>query len=108
MIDWSRVKQLHDEVGEPEFGEVVETFLDEVQEVITRLRSDSDRAQIEENLHFLKGSALSLGFETLSQLCQDGEQQASAGRRMNVDIDAIIGTFNQTRALFLTGLPNHV
>ena len=39
MIDWSRVKQLHDEVGEPEFGEVVETFLDEVQEVITRLQS---------------------------------------------------------------------
>lgn len=108
MIDWPRVKQLHDEVGADEFGEVVETFLDEVQEVVARLRSDKDRAQIEENLHFLKGSALSLGFNTLSQLCMNGEEQASQGKILSVDIDAIVEAFEQTRVAFLSALPEHV
>ena len=58
MIQWHRVRQLRDEVGADEFDEVVQIFLDEVQEVIARLHQDTARTQLEQNLHFLKGSAL--------------------------------------------------
>ena len=34
MIDWNRISTLRDEVGAEDFDEVVELFLDEVEEVI--------------------------------------------------------------------------
>lgn len=104
MIHWSRVRQLRDEVGAEEFAEVVQIFFDEVDEIITRMRADADRSEIEQNLHFLKGSALSLGFESFSKLCQNGERQASAGHRANVDLDEVVSAFDKSRAEFLAGL----
>jgi len=102
MIDWSRVRQLRDEVGAGEFDEVVEIFLDEVQETIERLHADPNRLAFEQNMHFLKGSALSLGFERFSKLCQDGERIAAAGKASEVDLPAILKTYDESRAVFLT------
>ena len=58
MIDWDRLKELRDEVGAEDFDEVVELFLDEVEGVMDRLRDSPDVDTLEEDLHFLKGSAL--------------------------------------------------
>ena len=33
MIDWKRVRELRDEIGEEDFSEVVDLFLEEVEEV---------------------------------------------------------------------------
>ena len=104
MIDWPRVKQLRDEVGADEFDDVVQIFLDEVQEVIQRLHQDTTRQNLEQNLHFLKGSALSLGFGTFSKLCQDGERRAAAGDANDVDIPQILVAFDASRAEFEAGL----
>ncbi len=104
MIQWSRVRQLRDEVGADEFDEVVEIFLDEVQEVIARLRNDPARSDIEQNLHFLKGSALSLGFDSFSKLCQDGERSAAAGAGASVDLSAIFTAYEESKSVFQAGL----
>ena len=40
MIDWSRVNELRDEVGAEDFEEVVELFLEEVEEVIEETPKD--------------------------------------------------------------------
>ncbi|MGV6803224.1 MAG: Hpt domain-containing protein [Ruegeria sp.] len=104
MIHWPRVRQLRNEVGSEEFDEVIRIFMEEVAEVILRLKADSARSEIEQNLHFLKGSALSLGFESLSKLCQDGERRAAAGEGAEVDLNAITEAFANSRTAFLSGL----
>ncbi len=104
MIHWPRVRQLRDEVGADEFDEVVEIFLDEVQEVIARLHADTARKDLEQNLHFLKGSALSLGFEVFSKLCQDGERLAAQGQGGTVDIPNTVQIFHDSVTEFKDGL----
>ncbi|CUH49911.1 Hpt domain-containing protein [Ruegeria atlantica] len=104
MINWSRVRQLRDEVGASEFDEVVQIFLDEVNEALTLLRNDTARTEFEQNLHFVKGSALSLGFETLAKLCQDGERQSAQGDSQAVDFANILSIFERSTAEFKAGL----
>lgn len=101
MIDWARVRQLRDEVGASEFDEVVQIFLDEVQETIARVHQDANRAEFEQNMHFLKGSALSLGFSQFSRLCQDAERNAAAGKAADVDLPALLKNYDDSRAVFL-------
>lgn len=105
MIDWNRISVLRDEVGAEDFDEVVELFLDEVEEVIARLRSGVDLGSLEQDLHFLKGSALSLGFEAFSTLCQQGETISAAGAAESVDIDEILDSFDASKEVFMTELP---
>jgi len=104
MIDWPRVKELKDEIGPDDFGEVVELFLEEVEEIIEKLRGD-DRGQLEQDLHFLKGSALNLGFDSFSQLCQQGERQSAEGNASQVDLPEILGMFDTSKQVFLAELP---
>ena len=47
MIDWPRVKELREEVGAEGFGEVVDLFIEEVEEVISKLGENLDRTQLE-------------------------------------------------------------
>ncbi|MFC3119123.1 Hpt domain-containing protein [Jhaorihella thermophila] len=100
MIEWSRVNELREEVGESDFKEVVDLFLEEVSEALDRLSSSQGSA--EEHLHFLKGCALSLGFETLAQLCERYERQAAGAQP--VDVSAIVACFDRSRSEFLSGL----
>ncbi|MDX1743299.1 MAG: Hpt domain-containing protein [Ruegeria sp.] len=102
MIDWSRVRLLRDELGTGEFDEVVQIFLDEVQETIDRLQKDTNRLEFEQNMHFLKGSALSLGFDCFSKLCQDGERIAAAGKADDVDLPSILKMYQDSRAKFFS------
>lgn len=108
MIQWSRVNELRDEVGAEDFDEVLDLFLEEVEEVIERLKADPVPGQLEQDLHFLKGSALSLGFATFSDLCQDGERLSAAGNAASVDLSAIIDGYEQSKRLFLAQWPDHV
>ena len=105
MIDWPRVKELREEVGAEDFGEVVDLFLEEVEEVISKLSENLDRAQLEQDLHFLKGSALSLGFQAFSTLCQDGESKSALGQADTVDVPAIITEFQTSKTTFISELP---
>ncbi len=105
MIDWSRVNELCDEVGAEDFDEVVELFLEEVEEVITRLQTAPDASQLEQDLHFLKGSALNLGFAAFSDLCKTGERLSAEGHADKVDVPEIIAEFKRSKTGFLAELP---
>jgi HPt (histidine-containing phosphotransfer) domain-containing protein len=104
MIDWSRVTTLREEVGEEDFEEVVDLFLEEVDEAVHRLEKDVNFASLGEDLHFLKGSALSLGFRQFSALCQAGENTCAEGAPDNVDLSEIINNYKASRAAFLSEL----
>lgn len=108
MIHWPRISELRQEVGAEDFDEVVALFLEEVQEVTERLQNAQDRSQLEQDLHFLKGSALSLGFQEFSALCQDGERESAEGNADQVDIGFIINSFEKSRDYFQAELRNHI
>ena len=104
MIDWTRVDELCGEIGYDGFAEVVELFLDEVEEVVARLGAAPNPATYEQDLHFLKGSAWNLGFTDFGALCQDGERKAAAGRAGGIDIAAVISSYGASKAVFMDGL----
>lgn len=69
MISWDRVNELRREVGDDDFAEVVTIFLDEVECVLARMAGAPGPDSYSADLHFLKGSALNLGFRALAALC---------------------------------------
>lgn len=101
MIDWTRVQELKEEIGEEDFGEVAEMFMGEVEEVIARLKSAPDPTRYEADLHFIKSSALNLGFRDLSALCQAGERRAAAGGATGIDLTPVFTTYEASKAAFL-------
>lgn len=103
MIDWARVNELKDEIGEEDFAEVAELFVAEVDEVIQRLKAHPDPTRYEEDLHFLKSSALNLGFAQLSSLCQDGERRSAAGEAASVDLAPIFTSYAASKVAFAGG-----
>lgn len=100
MIDWPRVKELRTEMGDS-FGEIVDVFLDEVDEVVARL-ADGDRSALAADMHFLKGASLNLGFARLADVCAVAEQNANAGG--SVDVESVLACFRDSRAEFLAGV----
>ncbi len=103
MIDWARVHELREEIGDDGFSEVVELFLDEVEDVMRRLASAPDPLRFEEDLHFLKGSAWNLGFREVGKLCQIGEKRASDGDHA-IDIAEILASYGRSKSAFMRGL----
>ncbi|MCX8507481.1 MAG: Hpt domain-containing protein [Rhodobacteraceae bacterium] len=104
MIDWRRVDELRQEIGDEGFAEVVELFMDEVEEAIGRLKGSKAAISYEEDLHFLKGSAWNLGFADFGALCQDGERKAAQGKGTLIDIGAILECYGDSKAAFIQGL----
>lgn len=101
VINWSRVTELRDEIGAEDFGEVVDLFLEEVEEALSSLSRPEAGPGLEARLHFLKGSALNLGFEAFSDLCRDGEQRAAAGDGDIVNLAAIQDSYARSKDRFL-------
>jgi HPt (histidine-containing phosphotransfer) domain-containing protein len=104
MIDWNRVENLREEIGADAMGEVIELFLEEVEAEIAKLRDLADRRDLEAQLHFLKGSALNLGFAAFSDLCHAGEVAAAEGRAQDVELIRILTCYEASKTAFLEGL----
>lgn len=104
MIDWARIKMLRDEIGEEDFPEVVEIFIEEVSMMIDSLRSAPRLDTLGANLHALKGSALNLGFNTFAEMCQRGESAAADGRAGEIVLEPILRCYEDSRDIFLSGL----
>ncbi|MDQ2090406.1 Hpt domain-containing protein [Marimonas arenosa] len=108
MIDWDKVIELREEIGEEDFAEVVDLFLEEVDEAMTQLRAGLPQEKWECCLHFLKGSALNLGFEAFSTLCASGEVAAASGDHDEIDLAEVITTYDQSKATFLADLKDRL
>lgn len=104
MIDWAQVKSLRDDVGSDEFQEIIELFLEEVEEVITKLRDHPDITTLESDMHFLKGSALNLGFSSFSQMCLHGEKMSANGNAIDVNIPELLTCFDTSKSTFMTDI----
>jgi HPt (histidine-containing phosphotransfer) domain-containing protein len=101
MIDWSRVRELKDEVGEEDFDEVVELFVEEVKGVLEPMRrGENDATALESDLHFLKGCALNMGFSEFCELCHKGERQAASGEGSAVSIPQLSAAFETAMTRF--------
>ncbi len=100
MIDWGRVNELRSEFGEDGFAEVAGLFLEEADEVVAQLGLGLPTDQIEERLHFLKGSALNLGLTQLASLCQDGERKAAQGCGAGVDLGQVVACYTASKSAF--------
>jgi histidine phosphotransfer protein HptB len=107
MIDWKRVDELKDEIGEDGFAEVADMFLDEAEGAVKSLLRGITAEEVEGQLHFLKGSALNLGLSELAAICQDGERMAAAGEGALVDVSLVASVWRASRASLLGGLATH-
>lgn len=104
MIDWTQVQTLLRDIGPDSFREVVALFLEEVDATTARLRDCGPSDDLAADLHFLKGSALNLGFAELAALCAHGEHLASTGSAADVDLPEILFSYARSRTNFESDL----
>ena len=83
---------------------MVALFLDEADEVVGRVAAGLSDAELESQLHFLKGSALNLGLSALAGLCQEGERMAGQGNGAGVDTARILSVYEASKVAFLGAL----
>jgi len=103
MIDWAQVDEMKLEMGAG-FDEVVAMFLDEVGEVISRLEAGPEPESLGQDLHFLKGAALNLGFTEFAELCETGEKLAVHQRYAQIDIAGLLLCYRASCEVFRAGI----
>ncbi len=108
MIDWDRIAQLRRDIGEDDFDEVIDIFVDEVEGIIDRLRDAASPEQIADDLHSLKGSASNLGFSAVTQACTAGAAQALRDGEGCFDPTELLQTYEVSKAHFLDGIAAHL
>jgi len=100
VICWDRVNELREEVGQEDFNEVLEIFFEEVEEVIEKLRNTPDPQSYEADFHFLKGSALNLGFERFAHLCSASEIAARNQQDAKVNLADVLNSYELSKQEF--------
>jgi len=103
VVDWTRIRELRDEIGAEDFTEVIEVFLEEAETMVAELAAAPPEA-LEEALHALKGTALNLGLGELARVCQDGESRAAAGQAATVARPPVLDAYGRARATLLDGI----
>jgi len=93
VIDWSRVAELHEEVGDEALAEVLNLFASEVDEGLARLAEATSPKALAAEFHFLKGAALNLGLDEVARLCAAGETAAISGKSTATERAAIAQCF---------------
>ena len=77
-MDWSRIDELREEIGEEDLADVLALFLEEVEERLENL-SLGDAIALADDLHFVKSAALNIGFASLADLSAEMETAARDG-----------------------------
>ncbi len=95
MIDRNRLLELKQEIGEEDFAEVGEVFLEEMQETLEALMQNAGSATAAD-FHGLRGSASNLGFVDFGAACSKAEQDVVGGA--TIDIAALKALFNASVA----------
>lgn len=102
MLNWQRISELKDEVGDDDFAEVFCLFCDEVEGVLDVLEGSTPN-ELAERLHFLKGSALNIGFESLSSLCKAAEMRLRDDPGASPDLVEIRRAYEAEKAALESG-----
>jgi histidine phosphotransfer protein HptB len=101
MIDWARVADLHGEIGDDAFAEVLELFVQEVDEGLERLRNAETAPARMAEFHFLKGAALNLGLTELAACCSRGEVMAGQGQDTDAELAKVATGFPKANAILM-------
>lgn len=101
MINWKRVSELFDDFGEDGFAEVAEVFVTEANESLERLKAADTHDEMRAEFHFLKGAAVTLGFDELAELCAEGETLAEMKQECKLQKQQVINQLPVTCAVFL-------
>lgn len=96
MINWDRIRELRDEVGEDELGEVIELFCEEVEEVLGLLEQTA-REDLPSRLHFLKGSMMNIGLDKVSAICRSEESRLKAHSSAQPNFAAIRSAYEHAK-----------
>ena len=96
MIDWDRIAELQEEVGEEDFAEVLDMFFSEVEDALNGL-SDASPEGWASGLHFLKGAALNIGMEALSTQCRDAEIALKTDPGAQIEATALRATLQASQ-----------
>ena len=67
MVDFARIKELRDEIGEEDMRAVLDIFRSEASEVIASIEGARDDATYQKAIHFLRSGALNLGLRSFSE-----------------------------------------
>ena len=97
MVNWDRVSELREEVGEEDLAEVITLFCEEVEEVLAVL-DQAPAADMPGHLHFLKGSALNIGFAAVSTRCEAEEAKLKQAPDTAPDIVGIRSDYMASKA----------
>lgn len=97
MIDWGRIDELREEVGEEDLAEVIELFCEEVEEVLETLHRVQP-SEISDKIHFLKGSAQNIGFSNLAECCVSIEDSLRSNAAFSVDVTELKAIFCRARS----------
>lgn len=104
MIDWTRVAELADEIGADDMDDVLGLFFEEAEDTLAALTTGLPPDRLAAALHFLKGSALNLGFSDLARACETGEGAIRDGRAP--DAAGIATLYAASRRALEQGLAN--
>jgi len=97
MIDWQQAATLREEIGDEGFEDVLALYLQETEATLASFgRPGADAPAL---LHALRGSALTIGFAALAEMC--GRLEAEARRGLPVQSAAVAGCYAMSRAIFL-------
>ncbi len=102
MIDLERLEELRQEIGEEDFLEVAEMFLDEMADSLAALQATTGGAG-PDVFHGLRGSALNLGFTDFATACTEAEKRALDGQP--VDAVHLDWLYRESVKAFQTELP---
>jgi len=101
MIDWQRIAQLENDLGADELPELITLFLNEVGGAVSAMDKPT-----EDDLHFLRGSASTLGFRDLARLAGLGEEALRQDGAVVVDCISIRTAFTAESSELLLKYPN--
>ena len=91
-------------VGAEDMDEVVELFLDEVDEAMQNLEIKYDEMGANDRsaaFHFLKGCASNLGFKNFADQCGQGEEVTKAGNEPDFKITYLKQIYISSKENFL-------
>ena len=95
MIDAVRIDELKLEIGEDDFAEVLEIFIEEIEATLAAMDVTGPPAAIAGELHSLKGSAQNIGFSEFAQICIEAETSG-----LTPDLhDRLVATFRKSKRL---------
>lgn len=97
MVNWDRISELREEVGEDDLAEVITLFCEEVEEVLETLDT-APASDLPGHLHFLKGSASNIGFEAVSNRCQSEETRLKQDPSAVPDLAGIRNDYKMSKA----------